>query len=281
MSKIESILLGTAQDSGLPQVGCAKDCCKQALSDPTKRKYAVCLGVADHTTQQTWLIDATPDFPEQFAALHSRYPDYELAGILLTHAHIGHYTGLMYLGREAMSSQNIPVYASQQMANFLYLNAPWSRLIEDRNIRLHILTPDEDFNLTPNLQVTPLSVPHRDEFSDTLAFIVRSPQRSLFYCPDIDSWNEWGRDLRTFIETLDVALLDATFYDSDELLDRDISEIPHPYAVDTAQRLAGVDCLVYLIHLNHTNPLHNPGEQRRELAAKGISVGNFGMVWEL
>jgi len=81
-------------------------------------------------------------------------------------------------------------------------------------------------------------------------------------------------------------LLDATFFSADELPGRDLSQISHPLATDTAEQLAGVDCDVRLIHLNHSNPLHRFGPERQAcfactLAAQGIGVGAFGQRWRL
>jgi pyrroloquinoline quinone biosynthesis protein B len=248
-----------------------------------------CLGLVDHATRQSWLVDATPDFREQAHALHQFAPDCPLAGILLTHAHTGHYAGLIHLGREAWNTQALPVYTSEKMADFLRANAPWSQLVSLGNIELHRLRPDQSVSLSPGLSITPVQVPHRDEFSDTLAFLVRGtvygdaqgPERQIFYCPDIDAWDRWDRDLRTFLSGIDVALLDGTFYGAGELPGREIAEIPHPLATDTAGRLAGVECDVCLIHLNHSNPLHHPGPEREWLAARGIGAGTTGARWRL
>jgi pyrroloquinoline quinone biosynthesis protein B len=278
---IEAILLGTAQDGGVPQAGCYCAHCASARADPSSRRLVTCLGLVDHTTRQSWLMDATPDFREQLHALHSLAPDCPLAGILLTHAHMGHYTGLIHLGREAWNTRDLAVYTSPRMANFLRHNAPWSQLVALGNIELCLLTPGGETKLSPNLHLMPLSVPHRDEFSDTLAFVVRGPTQRLFYCPDIDTWDRWEHDLRSFVAEMDVALLDATFFSADELPGRDLSQIPHPLATDTAERLAGVDCDVRLIHLNHSNPLHRSGPERDWLAARGIGVGAFGERWWL
>jgi pyrroloquinoline quinone biosynthesis protein B len=281
---VEAILLGTAQDGGVPQAGCYCANCGPARTDPTRRKLVACLGLVDHATRQSWLIDATPDFREQLHALHSLAPDCPLAGIVLTHAHIGHYTGLIHLGHEAWGTRGLPVYASPRMAGFLRDNAPWSQLVSLGNIKLRLLMPGGDAQLSPNLHLTPLLVPHRDEFSDTLAFVVHGlggSRRQLFYCPDIDTWDEWEHDLRQFVADIDVALLDATFFSADELPGRDLSQIPHPLATDTAERLAGVDCDVRLIHLNHSNPLHRSGPERDWLEARGIGVGGFGERWRL
>jgi pyrroloquinoline quinone biosynthesis protein B len=240
-----------------------------------------CLGLLDRATGQSWLIDATPDLREQVHALGQASPGCPLAGIALTHAHTGHYAGLIHLGREAWNTQGLPVYASPSMASFLRENGPWSQLVALDNIRLHPLTPDQEVQLSPSLGLTPVPVPHRDEFSDTLAFLVRGPSRSLFYCPDIDAWDRWARELRAFVEGVDVALLDGTFFSADELPGRDLASIPHPLATETAGRIARVGCDVRLIHLNHSNPLHRPGPERDWLAARGIGVGALRDWWPL
>lgn len=278
---VEAILLGIAQDGGVPQAGC--DCvnCSRAWVDPTFCQFVVSLGLVDHANRQSWLIDATPDFREQWHALRNLAPRCSLAGIVLTHAHMGHYTGLIHLGREAMDTRDVPVYATPRLASFLRDNAPWSQLVALRNIELRLLTPGADAQLSPDLHLTPFLVPHRDELSDTLALVVHGPAQRLFYCPDIDAWSKWEHNLRDFVAGMDVAFLDATFFSADELLGRDLSEIPHPLVTETAERLAGVDCDVRLIHLNHTNPLLASGSERDWLAAHGIGVGAFGERWVL
>ncbi len=294
---VEAILLGTTQDGGLPQAGCHCIHCSLARAEPSERRWVACLGLIDHALRQTWLIDATPDLKDQLHALQELVPGYPLSGIVLTHAHIGHYAGLIHLGREAWNTRALPVYASARMAQFLRANAPWSQLVDLGNIELRLLTPEldlqlrrgQEIQLSPDLHLSPLPVPHRDEFSDTLAFVVRGveldatpgPARQLFYCPDIDAWDRWDRDLRSFLAGMDVALLDGTFFSAHELPGRDISQIPHPLATDTAERLAGVDCEVHLIHLNHTNPLLAPGPERDWLAERGLGVGTFGARWRL
>ena len=106
----KAILLGLAQDGGVPQAGCYCPNCDRARRDPTQRQLVACLGLVDHTTGQSWLIDATPDFRVQLHTLHQFAPDCVLAGIILTHAHIGHYTGLIHLGPEVMNVSGMPVY---------------------------------------------------------------------------------------------------------------------------------------------------------------------------
>ena len=283
---VEAILLGNAQDGGLPQAGCTCANCRRAWADPAECRGPACLGLVDHVAGQSWLIDATPDLPAQLHMLRQAAPSVALAGILLTHAHVGHYAGLIHLGREAWGTDRMPIYASARMATFLRANDPWSQLVEWGHVDLRPLVPGREVALSPRLEVTPLAVPHRDELSDTLAFLIRGPARRLFYCPDIDAWGRWDVDVRDLVAGVDVALLDGTFYQASdlaagELPGRDLAEIPHPLAVDTAWRLAGVAADVRLVHLNHSNPLHHPGPEREWLAARGLGVGQPGERWGL
>jgi pyrroloquinoline quinone biosynthesis protein B len=278
---VEAILLGTAQDAGVPQAGCACAHCCAAWANPALRRWAACLALVDHAAGQSWLIDATPDFREQVHALRQLTPNCPLSGIVLTHAHVGHYAGLIHLGREAWNVQGLPVYASAPMAAFLSQNAPWSQLVALGNVELRLLVPECEVQLSSKLWLTPLLVPHRAEFADTLAFVVRGPTRRLFCCPDVDAWQYWEHDLRQFVAEMDIALLDCTFWSADELPGRDRSEIPHPLGIDTAERLAGVGCDVRLIHLNHSNPLLAPGPERDWLAARGLGLGARGNRWRL
>ena len=278
---VEAILLGTAQDGGVPQAGCTCGFCRAARADASLRQWTVCLALVDRAAGQSWLIDATPDFREQLHALQAWAPDCPLVGIALTHAHVGHYAGLIHLGREAANTQGLPVYASARMAGFLRENAPWSQLVALGNVELQVLMPDQELQLSPRLWLTPMVVPHRDEYSDTLAYMVQGPGRRLFYCPDIDGWDRWSRDVGQVVSGVDVALLDGTFYSADELPGRDVAEIPHPLATDTAGRLAGAEGEVRLIHLNHSNPLQRPGQEREWLAARGLGVGVTGTSWRL
>ncbi len=278
---VEAVLLGITQDGGLPQAGCDCSNCRRAWVNPRARELVACLGLIDHVTNQGWLIDATPDFREQLHALQEVAPGCSLDGIILTHAHSGHYTGLIHLGREAMNARCLPVYATQRMAGFLRKHAPWSQLVARENITLRTLTPGATVPLSRRLQIIAELVPHRDEFSDTVAVRVQGPSHRLFYCPDIDHWQHWHRDLRSFLADVDIALLDGTFWSAGELSDRDMSEVPHPLVPDTVDRLAGTGCQVRLIHLNHTNPLLTAGPEREWLASQGLDIGLGGQRWAL
>ena len=278
---VEAVLLGVAQDAGVPQLGCDCPNCRAARSEPATRQMAVSLGLIDHAAGASWLIDASPDFPAQYDWLRAYAPDCRVQGILLTHAHIGHYLGLAFLGREGMNAQGMMVYATADVCRFLTNNAPWSQLVRLHNIILQPIEPDAAVELSPALSVTAIPVPHRAEFSDTVAYVVAGPSARLFYCPDIDGWERFGPDPAQFLADVDVALLDGTFFSPDELPGRDLSQIPHPMVVDTVGRLAERTGQTVIIHLNHTNPLLRDSRERAWLRAQAVGVGFLGMAWPL
>ena len=201
-------------------------------------------------------------------------------GIFLTHAHIGHYTGLMYLGKEAANTKNIPVFAMPKMSSFISNNGPWSQLVAQHNIALQPLVANQAVVLSPSLQVTPFLVPHRDEYSETVGYLIEGPHKKALFIPDIDKWNRWELDLATELKKVDYAFLDATFYSAEELGNRDMSQIPHPSVLETIQTLKDFSraqrAKVIFTHFNHTNPLlDNTSEATKNVLALGFKVGRM------
>jgi len=278
---VEILLLGAAQDAGRPQSGCSCDNCVTARKDPQKVEHPSSIAIIHHGEKSFWIVDATPAFPAQLEMIKERTEGYKFRGLFITHAHIGHYTGLMFLGKEVMNTREMPVYVSASVGNFLTENAPWSQLVAQRNIVLHMIKEEQPVQIAPEISVTGYFVPHRDEFADTFSFVVQGANRSLFYCPDIDRWELWKHDLRTFLSDIDIALLDGTFYSSDELPQDRISKIPHPTVTSSYQRLEGISGKVTFIHMNHTNPLYREGKEKADLLSSGFGVGRSGQQWSL
>ena len=276
LTSSSAILLGLAQDAGVPQIACGCDNC---LSINSNAGWPACLALVDDLTRQYWIIDATPRFVQQLNWLKLHYPAYHFSGILLTHAHIGHYTGLMYLGREAMASDLLPVYASVSMQAYLSKNGPWSGLVELKNIELHDLHANQQLTLSTSITITPIAVDHRSEFSDTLAMLVSGVEKKLFYCPDIDHWH--NLDLAAMLNPGDYALLDATFFSEHELPGRDMDEIPHPLVTQTIKFVKGQAFQAWVIHLNHSNPLWKVGKETQLLRENEVHLPEFGQVWQL
>jgi pyrroloquinoline quinone biosynthesis protein B len=278
------VALGTVQDGGLPQAGCTCAQCAAARRDPARQRHVASLALVVPRTGRTWLIDATPDLAAQIDRIHAwrAHPEGRpdrapVDGVLLTHAHIGHYLGLALFGFEAVNTRDLPVYGSPRMMAFLRANGPWSQLVAKRNIALRELRLGAPLALDDGVTATPIPVPHRDEYTDTLAFLFRGPRHALLYVPDTDAWSTWPRPLAEVLRGVDVALLDGTFFSRDELPDRDMAKIKHPLIADTMDLLAplvrGGRLRVLFTHLNHSNPALDPASPaRRQLEARGFRV---------
>jgi len=252
-------ILGIAQDAGYPQVDCKKECCEPFHIGIEKKKRVTSLGLVDVTSNEKWLFDATPDITSQIDELNRNHSGQGpiLNGVFLTHAHIGHYTGLMYLGREVVDAKNIPVYTMPRMKQFLETNGPWSQLVSLRNIQLKEIQAEIAINLNSRLKVTPFIVPHRDEYSETVGYKVEGPNKSALFIPDINKWQLWEKDIVNEVKKVDYAFLDATFFKDGEI-PRPMSEVPHPFITETVKLFENEDqatrSKVIFIHFNHSNP---------------------------
>lgn len=274
-------VLGTVQDGGSPHVGCVKSCCTDLSLEAKELRKVSCLAVKNDNSEDFYIFDATPDFSSQIKLVNKdRMPK----GIFLTHAHIGHYTGLMYLGREAKGAKNVPVYGMSRMLDFINNNGPWSQLMALENIVLKKLTKGKEEEIEKGFTVTPIQVPHRDEFSETVGFIISLNSKKVLFLPDIDKWEKWETKIEELIPEVDLAFIDATFYDQNEIA-RDMSEVPHPFVVESMARLRHLSkkdkLKVNFIHLNHSNPLlKKESEAYKNVIAKDFNVAKFGNTYE-
>jgi pyrroloquinoline quinone biosynthesis protein B len=272
------VVLGVAQDGGAPHASCEKTCCINKWNNPNLHNKVSSIGIVDPVSNEVWMIDATPDFAEQLHFLTSNNIR-ELKGIFLTHAHIGHYTGLMHLGREVMGAKSTVVNVMPKMESFLRNNGPWSQLVDLKNISLSRLIDSKKVYLNTRLSITPFKVPHRDEFSETVGYRIEGPSKSLVFIPDIDKWNKWQTDIIDIVENSDYSLLDGTFYDINELPGRDMSQIPHPFIVETMKIFKNSDKKdsIFFIHLNHTNPaLDNSSNEFQNIIDSGFNITQRG-----
>lgn len=275
------MVLGTAQDGGYPHINSPNEF-KGVLSGGIRRELVVSLGLIDKTAKKKYLFEATPDMPEQLYLLEkSLKTSAVIDGIFLTHAHMGHYTGLMYLGREAMGAKGINVYAMPRMKAYLEKNGPWSQLVDLKNIDLLEMRADTLINLTKQLRVIPFMVPHRDEFSETVGYKIIGPNKSALFIPDINKWKLWEKDIIAEVKKVDHALLDATFF-ADGEIPRPMAEIPHPFIEETVKLFENesedVKSKIVFVHFNHSNPALNPNDiNRKKLENEGYRFAFQGM----
>lgn len=282
--KIVLTVLGTAQDAGAPQMNCTKKCCVNRWSSAAIP--VVSLGINDEQSNHFFMFEATPNIVTQHNTMKLAHPKSSWAGIFITHAHIGHYSGLMFLGKEAMGASKIPVFAMPKMQRFLKENAPWNQLVSEENIFLKPLSNGNPVVLSPQLKVTPIQVPHRDEFSETVGYLIEGPTRKALFIPDIDKWERWDIPIENLVAKVDIALLDATFFNSNELPNRNMNEIPHPFVVESLDRWKSLPFAeknkIYLIHFNHTNPLlHEDSQAQIAVENAGIRIAQVGQQFVL
>lgn len=288
LEKTSLIVLGNIQDAGSPHIACKKDCCKDLFENPDPTRKVVSLGLFDGENEHKYLFEASPNMTEQLklfkkaTASNSEFPD----GIFLTHAHIGHYTGLMYLGKEATNAKDVPVFTMPKMKTYLTNNGPWSQLVSTGNIALKDLNENEAVSLSEKIKVIPFKVPHRDEYSETVGYKIIGPNKSALFIPDIDKWERWDKDIEDEIRQVDYAFLDATFYWGQEINMRDISLIPHPFIIESMKRFESLSIAekakIHFIHFNHTNPvLDKNSEQYKEVIKKGFNIADFLDVFDL
>lgn len=284
---MRAFLLGTAQDGGIPQADCACLRCAAAAADPALRRLPSCVAVAAGDSPPV-LLDAAWALPEQAARLRRMREKgtgaermLPFAAILLTHAHMGHYTGLVHLGREGASARAFPVHCTRAMGDFLAANRPFAHLLDRGEINLRLFEPGVPFAPAPGLRATAIEVPHRNEDADTVCFRMESDGRSLLYLPDADVL---PAPLVAEIRAADLALVDGTFYTHDEVAPggrADGAAVPHPPVRETRKALAGARGRVLYTHLNHTNPLLSDADLAAGLAADGLGIAPEGAMIEV
>lgn len=280
-------VLGTIQDGGIPHMGCSKECCTNYFENKSIRIGVSSIGVSNFKYETNYIVDTTPDVNFQLQALiGNTNPSEKLDGIFLTHAHMGHYAGLLNFGRESLNSNNIPVYLMPKFFDFISNNGPWDQLVSLNNIKLQRIFNNEKVILHNNLSFTPILVPHRDEYSETVGYIIEGNRKKALYIPDIDKWAKWSISITEMIKNVDYAFLDGTFFDEKEINNRDISEIPHPFIIESLElfnNLKNIDkAKVYFIHLNHTNPVLNKNsEEYKRVILSGFNVAEPGMEFVL
>lgn len=280
------VVLGVAQDGGFPHINNGKEF-KAVKEGKIRKELVTSLGVIDKKNNKKFIFEATPDMPEQLAILESNHLKNVniVDGVFLTHAHIGHYTGLMHFGREAMGAKGIPVYAMPKMQNFLENNGPWSQLVSLQNIDIHSIKADTLLQITETIQVTPFLVPHRDEYSETVGYTIIGSNKKALFIPDINKWSLWEKDIVEEVKKVDYAFIDATFFKNGEV-PRPMTEVPHPFIEETIKLFKNeskdVKSKIIFIHFNHSNPaLQKEYAERIDLEKQGYHFANTGDIFSL
>ncbi|KXA92065.1 hypothetical protein AKJ66_04750 [candidate division MSBL1 archaeon SCGC-AAA259E22] len=252
---MEIEVIGSAQDAGIPWPGCS---CRQCQKGISRKAPAILV----HDKNRRILVDCPPDIIKSINL-------WEINAIILTHAHIGHYGGLFFLGREAYNTHRLPVYCSEKMKKWMVKgNKAYNHLVRRKNIIPIPFIPGELFNIA-NLKFNPIRVNHRDEDADTIGISINNGKNKFFYMPDLDFWTN-----RTINEVRDsdIAMIDGTFYSGK-------AHLSHPPILESMELFKNSNTEIYFTHLNHSNRVADPGSREyREVKRKGFYVAEDGMV---
>ena len=270
-------VLGSGQDGGVPHPLCHCPFCRRARADVEYRRLAPSIAVYSEEAGFCYVIDASPDFAPQMELLEetlgpvTRPGKAPLSGILLTHAHIGQYPGLLVLGKEVLDEKSMPVYCTSSMASLLSTSPPFSLLIQNGNIGIREIEPGRELAID-GVRFKPLAVPHRGEITDTVGFVIEAGRKAV-YVPDTD---EWTAGVLAEISRSDIALIDGTFYSRDEI--GRFGDVPHPPIVEALGIFEGLNTEIYFTHINHTNPVNVEGPERARVESSGFKLAYDGLT---
>ena len=74
------------------------------------------------------------------------------------------------------------------MREYLEANGPWEQLVSENNIALNTLTAAA-ITLSENLKIVPFTVPHRDEYSETVGYTIIGPNKTALFIPILINGN--------------------------------------------------------------------------------------------
>ncbi|MGA7095484.1 MAG: MBL fold metallo-hydrolase [Candidatus Cybelea sp.] len=227
------------------------------------------------------LLNCSPDIATQieaFAPLHPSYPrGTPIGAMLFTDANVDHIGGLAVLRQRGAagfllrSSGVVHEIAIAQPAFAPFASSPhrWLEVPLDSPC----VAEDGDDIVGNALTVRALAVPgttpgydgRRTARGAVVAYEVadRGSERSLLFAPVFSAIDDRLRDA---ITRADIAFLDGSFYDNDELSDagllpkraRELGHQPVGGSNGTLAQLHGTPTRVVFTHLNNSNPMLDP-----------------------
>ncbi|MFE2420832.1 pyrroloquinoline quinone biosynthesis protein PqqB [Streptomyces hokutonensis] len=271
------VLLGTAAGGGFPQWNCACALCAAARDGKLPPRTQDCVAVTGNE-RDWWLLNASPDIRTQLAATSALWPgpgprDTPVRGVLLTDAEPHHVAGLTVLRGAA----GLKVYAPRPVLSAL---TP-ARAVLDRYAPWEWADglAEGGFVLAGGLVVTAHPVgdrppeyvpPRRPDDRWVVAYRVEdlATGGAFVYAPRIAAWTD---DFDDLLESVDCAVLDGTFFDTDEA---GAGHLPVTGPGGSLTALASHPGVrrIYT-HLDNANPLLDPGSTARaQVSGAGAEV---------
>lgn len=263
-------VLGSVQDGGAPHLGCNCDICEKTREDPSRPGLisSLLLKETDQEYPSRYLFEATPDIRLQIDG-------HRVDGVFIPHAKLGPLGGLEFFGEESLDTDMMTTYCNGDVEHHLMNNDPYRRMIDRGNLEIQSFDDGDEVELQ-GVTVEAITYEHPHLGHAATAYKLKGDQ-TIFYLPDT---NEWTEEQLREIEKADVAIIDGTFWNEDEI-DR-YDEVPHPTIQDSMERFADTDTDIYFTHLNHTNPaLREESEERQKLEENGFGVVVMGMEFDL
>ncbi|WEL19306.1 MBL fold metallo-hydrolase [Candidatus Nanohalococcus occultus] len=264
-------VLGSVQDGGAPHLGCTCDVCEKTREDPSLPGLISSLLLKENDDEDSakYLIEATPDIRLQITGEF-------LDGVFLPHAKLGPIGGFEFFGEEGLDANMLTTYCNSDVEHYLMNNDPYRRMVDRGNIEIQGFDDGDSVRLQ-GTQIKALTYEHPHLGHKATAYKIIGENKTVFYLPDTNEWTE--RQLKE-IEEADIAIIDGTFWNEDEI-DR-YNEVPHPTIEESMVRFKNYDTEIYFTHLNHTNPaLREDSDERKELEENGFGVAVMDMEFDL
>ena len=213
-----------------------------------------------------------------------------ISSVTLTHHHLGHIDGVGLFGREVMGKpkESVRLLSGKAVIDDLERKSYLGPFMPE------VISNGSRVQLGKGVSLEFYRVPHREiECGETYGIIVRGNNKSIFFLPDHDTYEETlafhkKESIREWLKSLDVdvAMIDGTFFTFEEIAGKrsDCKGIPHP-PISESLALLGKreqdDPQIIFIHLNHTNSVINDLAKRHEIEKLGWTIGIQGDMWTI
>jgi pyrroloquinoline quinone biosynthesis protein B len=276
-------ILGSAAGGGLPQWNCACANCVAARAGKIapQTQSSIAISGDPKTFDGCFLINASPDLPQQIESMPQLQPDSQaaaglrntpIAGVLLTNADIDHALGLLLLREQ---QRPLVVYAADETRSALrWIDSVLARFsgIEWRKITA------EFQSLTGSICFRAIELPRSVAFQ----FRDDTSGAAALFAPSVVELTD---ELRDAVRTSDVVLFDGTFWSDGELARvrpgarsaREMNHLPINHGSFDLLRQSPARRKIYT-HINNTNPILMPGShERAQVEQTGIEIARDGM----
>jgi phosphoribosyl 1,2-cyclic phosphate phosphodiesterase len=250
-------LLGTGTSQGVPVLGCSCEVCKS--DDSHDKRFRTSALVETESTRL--LIDCGPDFREQML----QQPFRKIDGVLITHIHYDHVSGLDDL-RPYCKFGDIDIYCEKNVAKGLRHNLPYC-FPDDKQMELYPGVPKlnlknidvHEMLRIGDLHVMPIRIMH-----DTMP-ILGFRIGKLAYITDMKSIDDSELE---YLNGVEVLVVNALRWDKPHHSHQLVAD-----AINFSEKIGAKK--TFLTHLTHSIGLDKEANNR---LPKGVQLGFDGEI---